>query len=215
MRKLWKTLPLAFLMLALFGCLPEPGALRAVIRTDPNPARGPYPLEVRFDGRGSQGPIEEWVWTFFRLEGNEEVPLQLSLSGPEVTHIFGERGRYRVYLTVRAAGERFAQNSVDVDVRSQPPVARFYVTPGLQVQEDTTVTFDASESFDPDPDGEIVGYYWNFGDNTGLGVGMVVHHEYKDPGIYEVKLVVEDDYGDIGDYSVEIQVVRKGCGSCP
>lgn len=214
MRKLWKTLPLAFLMLALFGCLPEPGALQAEIRTDPNPARGPYPLEVRFDGRGSQGPIEEWVWTFFRLEGNEEVPLQLSLSGPEVTHIFRERGRYRVYLTVRAPGERFAQSFVDVDVRSQPPVASLHVTPGLQVQEDTTVTFDASESFDPD--GEIVSYYWNFGDGfIAIGDEPEITHRYSTPGNYTVKLVVMDDYFDQAEVSVSIQVVRKGCGSCP
>ncbi len=214
MRNFCKLLPLALLALALSGCFPEPGTLRAVIHTEPDPARGPYPLEVRFDGRGSQGPIEEWTWAFFRLGESEEIPLGLVLSGPEVTHTFRERGRYRVYLTVRGPGERFSQTFVDVDVRSQPPVARFIADPYPEVQLGHSVGLDARAS--SDPDGTVQSYIWSFGDGAWQETAEPeVTYRYSEVGEYWVQLVVEDDYGDRSPPALlRIRVVPKGCGSC-
>ena len=52
------------------------------------------------------------------------------------------------------------------------------------------VTFDASESFDPD--GAIVRYEWNFGDGA-TGTGMITRHAYEAEGSYTITLQVTDD----------------------
>jgi len=57
-----------------------------------------------------------------------------------------------------------------------------------------SVTFDASDS--TDPDGEIVQYIWNFGDGATDNVaGAVVTHTYAFPGKYLVTVTVVDDKG--------------------
>lgn len=54
------------------------------------------------------------------------------------------------------------------------------------------VTFDASESYDPD--GTIVSYEWDFGDGA-IGAGMVTAHSYDTEGSYTITLQVTDDDG--------------------
>ncbi len=60
------------------------------------------------------------------------------------------------------------------------------------VQVDCSVDLDGSASYHPD--GTIVSYDWNFGDNT-TGSGVLVSHTYTAVGIYEVNLTVTDDSG--------------------
>lgn len=215
MRKAWKFILLGIGAFLLFGCVQEVPKLRAVIRTEPNPPTGPYPLTVKFLGDASLGNIAEWTWTFFRLEGTEEIPLGSALSGSAVEYTFRERGKYRVYLTVFTEDQRFAQSHVDVDVRSLPPVARFTADPYPEVQAGKTVTFDAQGS--DDPDGIIVSYLWNFGDGSWKETTEPkVIHKYDTPGEYWVQLVVVDDYGDHSEPNIlKLRVVPKGCGSCP
>lgn len=209
MKKLGKWLGLALGTALLAGCFPVGSGLRAVIRTEPNPARGPYPLTVEFDGSGSIGQVEQWIWTIFR-EG-EENPLQV-LSGERVSYTFAGRGRYRVYLEVRA-GSAFAQTYVEVDVRSKLPVAALSATP-LYIQEGQLVEFDAKNS--RDEDGRVVRYLWDFGDGSWAETSdPETTHRYSKAGTYEVRLVVEDDYGDLSlPASLRITVYPKGCGSC-
>lgn len=56
------------------------------------------------------------------------------------------------------------------------------------------VTFDGSASFDPDAEGAIVAWEWDFGDGT-TGSGEVVEHTYAEDGLYMVSLCVTDDRG--------------------
>ncbi|WP_167505890.1 FG-GAP-like repeat-containing protein [Desulfosediminicola flagellatus] len=55
------------------------------------------------------------------------------------------------------------------------------------------VSFDGSLSYDPDADGSIVSYEWDYGD--GKGSGVTTSHTYNATGIYDVSLTVTDDYG--------------------
>jgi len=71
---------------------------------------------------------------------------------------------------------------------NQPPVADFNYSPKNPVVG-KTVTFDASNSYDPD--GDIVSYEWDFGDET-AGTGMTPDHVYFAPGSYMVSLTVTD-----------------------
>jgi PKD repeat protein len=57
---------------------------------------------------------------------------------------------------------------------------------------DLTVKFDASGSHDPD--GDIISYFWDFGDNT-TGIGKIISHKYERRGVYQANLTVLDDEG--------------------
>jgi len=75
-----------------------------------------------------------------------------------------------------------------------------------------SVAFSA-QAYDPDPDGYIVSYYWDFGDGTAeesydrWGVPIPhTEHTYEMIGTYTVKLTVTDDMGAKGRRSVTIKV---------
>lgn len=72
-----------------------------------------------------------------------------------------------------------------------PPTASFSYTPASP-SAGQTVTFDASNS--SDPDGTIEGYSWLFGDG-GSGSGVTVQHTYLTPGEYNAALTVRDITG--------------------
>jgi len=74
-----------------------------------------------------------------------------------------------------------------------PPIASFKWTPP-NPNATETVTFDASES--RDPDGEIVSYYWDFGDGTNATTtNKTITHVYLLKGVYSVNLTVTDNDG--------------------
>lgn len=196
----------------LTGCFPPQPGLRAIIRTEPNPPRGPYPLTVRFDSTASGETTAQRIWTIFK-EG-EEGSL-IALEGLEVTYTFKEQGKYIVYLEIRTESGTLAQTKVEVDVRSQPPIAAFSADPYPEVQQDMPVTFDASNS--RDQDGQVIRYFWNFGDGIWReSTTPTIQHTYNIPDTYTVVLVVEDDCGDRSEpKELAIRVVKKGCGGCP
>src|SRR5690625_1632334 len=68
------------------------------------------------------------------------------------------------------------------------------------------VTFDASES--EDPDGTITEYTWDFGDGAS-GTGIKPSHTYAVAGEYEVGLQVTDDAGATGSVTRQITVVAN------
>jgi hypothetical protein len=76
-----------------------------------------------------------------------------------------------------------------------PPIAKFRFFP----QEPTvgeTVVFNASESYDPNPNGRIVGYSWNFGDgNTATTNEPIITHAYWKVGNFNITLTVTNKEG--------------------
>ena len=100
-------------------------------------------------------------------------------------------------ITARASvvlGEKNTTNNVGSTkaVIRGPPVASFTYSPEKPVV-DEVVTFNASASYDPDPDGAIVSYEWNFGDgNVTSGDYQVINHTYNTAGNYTVNLTVTD-----------------------
>ncbi len=67
-----------------------------------------------------------------------------------------------------------------------------------------TVTFDGSSSYDPD--GDIVFWDWDFGDETS-GSGETAKHVYTSAGVYTVNLKVEDNSGAIDEATITVHVL--------
>ncbi len=142
---------------------------------------------VTFDGSASHDPdgkIISYLWDF----GDGETA-----QGATTTHAFKKEGEFDVILQVtddRGANTTLAK-TVRVVPPNQAPVAIFTVEP-LEPTANQEVTFDASAA--ADPDGTIVSYSWDFGDQT-TGQGKTVKHTYKAAGTYKVTLTVTDDKG--------------------
>lgn len=155
-----------------------------------------------FDASGSydaDGEIVSYTWDF----GNGS-----NGAGKIVTHAYDSANSYQVTLTVTdndgATDSETETVIVSEPAANEPPVAKFAHSPENPVADDT-VAFDASDSFDPD--GEIVGYSWDFGDG-GSGTGMTVGHVYQDAGSFTVTLVVEDNGGATDTLNKAIEVIE-------
>ena len=160
-------------------------------------AGGPYSAEegqtIAFNGSGSYDPdgsIVSYEWNF----GDGSTG-----NGETATHNYNEAGIYTVSLTVRDNEDAANTDSSTVEIIevpttpvNNPPVADAggpYSAEGGQ-----PVAFDGSGSYDPDPEGSIVSYEWDFGDGSS-GTGVAPTHSYTDAGTYNVVLTVTDDKG--------------------
>jgi RHS repeat-associated protein len=76
-----------------------------------------------------------------------------------------------------------------VQQTNRPPTASFVATVGPRSGEGIPVDFDAGGS--SDPDGQVLSYFWDFGDGA-LGFEPVMRHVYGQPGTYLVTLTVSD-----------------------
>lgn len=92
---------------------------------------------------------------------------------------------------------------------AQAPVAVLKYTPEGLFEAPITVTFDLSDS--TDPDGTIVAYTLDFGDGTtpatGTDVTVPVVHKYEAEGTYTAVLEVQDNAGKKDQDSVVITVL--------
>ncbi len=86
------------------------------------------------------------------------------------------------------------------------PVANFVANP-VTGEAPLSVDFDATAAFDSD--GQLVGYEWDFGDNSYSGAGAWANHLYIDEGIYTAKLTVTDDEGNSDVQEIRITVSEK------
>ncbi len=85
---------------------------------------------------------------------------------------------------------------------NQPPVADYSYQP-VEPMAGQPVTFDASDSYDPD--GDIVSYVWDFGDET-AGNGKTIEHVYAGSGSFMVSLTVTDRENAIDTLTKPIEV---------
>ena len=88
-----------------------------------------------------------------------------------------------------------------VFLANQPPVAAFTYA---AVDKKLTVSADTSS----DPDGRIVSYAWDWGDQIS-GTGIRAAHTYAQEGRYTVKLTVRDDRSAAGSRTESIEIVVR------
>jgi PKD repeat protein len=146
---------------------------------------------VMFNGSDSYDPdgtIVSYDWDFG--DGTNGT-------GEATTCAYATAGTYTVTLTVTdddgATGTDTALVLVNATVPNEPPVADAGPDQNALVNE--TVMFNGSGSYDPD--GTIVSYDWNFGDETN-GTGETTMCVYATAGTYTVTLTVTDDEGATG-----------------
>lgn len=153
------------------------------------PTTGKIGQPLAFDGSESfdiDGQISHYSWNF----GDG-----MMADGPQVTHTYLAEGGYRVTLTV--TDDDNLTTSISQLVQIAPPI-QVNLSPTAIISSPTiaqisqTITFDGSRSFDSD--GQIVSYFWEFGDGQ-KARGPQVDHTYKAEGDYEVWLTVADDGG--------------------
>lgn len=159
---------------------------------------------VTFDASASYDPdggnIALYIWNF----GDGTIE---NTTNPIITHNFTEkagpgeaRGPYLVELTVlddqnitTPGGSQSKPKHKQLTVVDPKPVAEFTFQPSIAVKN-KTVTFNASASYDPDPDGNITDYYWNFGDGTLMNTtNPIITYAYERADTYFVDLTVKDD----------------------
>jgi parallel beta-helix repeat protein len=95
-----------------------------------------------------------------------------------------------------------------VVISNQPPIASFTYYP-LNAAVNETITFNASNS--TDPDGFITHYEWNFGDgNITNTTEEITTHLYSSAGNYTVNLTVTDNDGAKNTTTIELTLAIKG-----
>ncbi|MBL7070183.1 MAG: PKD domain-containing protein [Candidatus Omnitrophica bacterium] len=138
---------------------------------------------VVFDASGSDDPENQPLKFAWDL-GDGSIA-----SGSRVEHTFSKSGIYRVVLTVddgQGLGCSQDSTSIEVGVNSQPQ-ADMKISGSLCPESE--LIFDASGS--SDADGDLLEYFWDFGDGH-IASGREVTHAYQRAGVYKVVLVVSD-----------------------
>jgi PKD repeat protein len=150
------------------------------------------PLQVNFTDTSidTDGFIIKWLWEF---ETNIFREFNSQTYQKTVGYTFTKSGTYTVKLTVTDNNGLTSTATNDIVVLNTPPVSVFTISPNPINSKETT-TFNGTAS--SDPDGQIVSYNWNFGDNNILSNGpSVVSRVYNRPGTYNIALEVVDNQG--------------------
>ncbi|MGB9134263.1 MAG: PKD domain-containing protein, partial [Candidatus Bathyarchaeia archaeon] len=156
------------------------------------------------------GDISLYIWNFG--DGT-----RVNSTSPIIYHNFTTipyGGYYSVELTVlddQGGGSQSKPEHAQVYIVHPRPVAQFTVWPEDRIAVvDKVVTFNASESYDPDPGGGIVEYRWDFGDSNLTDTpNPIITHRFQTPDSagYTVQLIVLDDSDGLESNPLTQQVV--------
>jgi len=155
-----------------------------VLKPDESIPRARALLVFQDESSDVDSGIAAWEWQFGDGTG---------ATGPHVTHTYDTFGDYVVGLRVTDTQGEVAIQTRSVSIAGQIPVAVLSFSP-LLPNEGQPVTFDGSDSFDPD--GVIVSYQWDF-DGDGLfdaqGSQQTTSYTYQTSGPFSPRLTVFDD----------------------
>ena len=148
------------------------------------PETGVTHQSIQFTSDGSHDPdgtIEEYNWSFGDGETSKEK---------NPVHLYSEPGSYQVTLTVtdnEGKTDTYEKN-IKIINPNIPPVIE--VTSNITATTNELIQFTLLECYDPD--GRIVQYFWDFGDNFTSSLENP-EHSYTQSGVYNVTITVVDD----------------------
>jgi|GEM_PF-1197016 len=193
-------------------------------------------MPVSFNGAGSYDPNDDpnydnkrdseytdnlmYTWDFG--DGSKEV------MGRNVEHVYSKAGTFTVMLTV-SDGEYTDSDTLKVKIvpANLGPVGVVEITSeswinidNREVYTNVKMTFDASQSYDPDGDAylddkletspldDLYGLTWNLGDGT-ISKQAKLDHTYEDDGVYVVNITMSDSKGLNWTESYTITVINR------
>jgi PKD repeat protein len=139
------------------------------------------------------GEIISWSWDFG--DGNTST-------SQNPTHQYNEIGTYQVSLNVTDDNEAYDEIIKIITVANIPPTADFTYLPEDPSPGD--IIYFTDESIDPD--GTIINWTWDFGDETSSSHEQNPTHIYEKNGLYTVVLTIKDDNDAITSTSKDIDV---------
>lgn len=144
------------------------------------------------------GEIVSWLWNFGDGNySNEQNP----------AHKYSRSGTYIVRLTV--VDNDGEQNTVthEIVINNLAPLANFTYTPTAPITNATVNFTDESVDYD----GEIIAWYWDFG-NGYTSTDRNPEHKYAIAKTYTIKLSVTDDCWRVNTTSKTITVAESDTG---
>jgi len=143
----------------------------------------------------SDGYIVNWTWSFgdgnFAYEEN-------------ATHTYWDDGTYTINLTVMDNSNLYASIEKIVTLTNQEPTADFTFTPEYPFVDDFIYFSDTST----DIDGDIVSWWWSFGDGYYSEV-QNPKYSYDALGNYTVNLTITDDDGAVSTVEKIVSVLEE------
>jgi PKD repeat protein len=153
------------------------------------------------DGSGSSDP--EGYPLFFHWDFGDGQAQQ-GWERSTVQHTYNTPGDYTVVMTVTDALGDVDSATIQTSAAIEPntdPVATYTFLKTAPTGW-TEVTFDATDSFDPD--GDPIEFHWEFGDGT-KAEGPVVSHSFP-VGAFTPLLTVKDDRGGRSTFATELVI---------
>ena len=175
-----------------YGLLEWSSSLNITINTPPNAnftwnPTSPKPMQtIKFNSTSTDpdGTIVNYTWDFG--DGNKSYE-------QNPYHIYNKAGIYQVTLTVKdnLGGKDTITKTITISKEKsspqrKPPTADFTYTGGYTNE---TIIFNSTSH---DPDGTIINYTWDFGDDN-ISYEENPRHMYTKPGSYTVTLTVTDN----------------------
>jgi len=161
-----------------------------------SPQTPDYLQEITFtdESYDTDSEIVSWLWDFG--DGT-------TASTPDSSHQFPEPSSYSITLTVHDKGGASGSVVQDLYLAGINPVSNFTITPEFPNHLDDV----AFHSTAYDEDGEIVSWFWTFGDSNNSSEANPIHN-YELPGLKGVRLTVTDEHG-LTDTNTQFLFVSK------
>jgi len=151
------------------------------------PSPGSILDTIRIQGSGNHS---EYIWHIDNT----------ILSGKEVSYNFSTSGSHIITLEVTDYRELTFSTSVDLYIPNlAPEIDHPYF---LSIKAGEFLELNAEDSVDPD--GIITDISWDIYGSTYHG--MIVHHEFKEKGVYLVNLTVKDNFGATNTTTIQVTV---------
>lgn len=142
------------------------------------------PIELSFDASKSidpDGNIISFDWDF---DDDGEIDAQ----GEKAKWSFSKEEVQEIVLKVTDNNGEVVEERLLLDFKKgKTKEAVMIIRPGVKGKVPFSVSFDASNSYIGE---RVLGYEWDFGDDSPLAKGRQATHQYTEPGEYKVILVV-------------------------